>query len=219
VKSLLRAAVLTAVTLALAAGSVRTATAQSLPATKVGVVNIGYVFTNYVKATAMKKELDEDLKPLKEQAEKLKNAMMEHKKWLEAPGNAKQNPQQAEVSQKALRDGARALEDLDLKARTLVGKKQETQLVQLYREIQAAVQSYAQQNGYHMILGYGDPPQLDPYTFANVNRRMTAMDMGTFVTMYVQNGLDISQEVLQRLNGGGVPIVPVGGSSAVGPPR
>jgi Skp family chaperone for outer membrane proteins len=214
VKSLLRAAVLTAVTLAFAAGSVRNATAQSVPATKVGVVNIGLVFTSYVKAQAMKKELDTDLAPLKDQAEKLKTAMMEHKKWLEVPANPKGNPQQAEVSQKALRDGARALEDLDLKARTLIGKKQETQLVQLYREIQAAVQSYAQQNGYHMILGYGDPPQLDPYTFANVNRRMTAMDMGTFVTMYVGNGLDVSQEVLQRLNGG---IVPASGSGVPAP--
>ena len=213
-KSLLRAAVLTAVTLAVAAGSVQTATAQQVPATKVGVVNIGLVFTNFSKAQALKKELDQDLLPLKDQAEKLKTAMMEHKKWLEVPTNPKSNPGQADISQKALRDGARALEDLDLKARTLIGKKQETQLVQLYREIQAAVQSYAQQNGYHMILGYGDPPQLDPYTFANINRRMTAMDMGTFVIMYSMNGLDVSNEVLQRLNGGpvaagGVP--PAGG--------
>ena len=96
----------------------------------------------------------------------------------------------------------------------MVGKKQETQLIQLYREIQTAVQSYAQQNGFHIILGYGDPPQLDPYTFANVNRRMTAMDMGTSVIMYVPPGLDISQEVLTRLNGGAggvtAPVRPVG---------
>jgi Skp family chaperone for outer membrane proteins len=201
VKSFLRAAVLTAITLTFAAGNVQTVTAQQVPATKVGVVNIGLVFTNYTKAKALKSELDEELKPLKEQAEKIKSAMMKHKEWLENKQNVQTNPGQVEVSQKALRDGARALEDLDLKARTMVGKKQETQLVQLYREIQGAVQSYAQQNGYHIILGYGDPPQLDPYAFANVNRRMTAMDMGTFVTMYVQTGLDVSNEVLARLNG------------------
>jgi Skp family chaperone for outer membrane proteins len=206
---MMRAAALTVVTVAFAAGSVRTATAQQVPATKVGVVNIGYVFTNYEKAKALKKELDDELKPLKDQAEKIKAAMFEHKKWLETPNNPKVNPQQAETSQKALRDGSRALEDLDLKARTMVGKKQETQLIQLYREIQGAVQSYAQQNGYHMILGYGDPPHLDPYTFANVNRRMTAMDMGTFVTIYVQPGLDISQEVLTRVNGS-VSAIPTG---------
>ena len=200
-KSFLRAAVLTAIAVTFAAGSVQTATAQQVPATKVGVVNIGLVFTNYVKAKALKAELDEELKPLKEQAEKIKDAMMKHKTWLENPANVKGNPAQVEVSQKALRDGSRALEDLDLKARTMVGKKQETQLVQLYREIQNAVQSTAQQNGFHMILGYGDPPNLDPYAFGNINRRMTAMDMGTVVTMYVQTGLDISNEVLARLNG------------------
>jgi Skp family chaperone for outer membrane proteins len=201
VKSLIRSAALTAIALALAVGSARTATAQQIPTTKVGVVNVGLLFTGYEKAKVLKKELDDELRPLKEQAEKIKAAMIEHDKWLKNPAN-KINTQQTEISQKALRDGTRALEDLDLKARTMVGKKQETQLVQLYREVQVAVQSYAQQNGYHIILGYGDPPQLDAFAFANVNRRMTAMDMGTFVTMYVGPGLDISNEVLTRLNGG-----------------
>jgi Skp family chaperone for outer membrane proteins len=200
VKSLLRAAVLTAATLAFAA-DIQHAAAQQVVATKVGVVNVGQLFTGYEKAKILKKELDDELRPLKDQAEKIKSAMIEHDKWLKNPAN-KGDLKQTEISQKALRDGTRALEDLDLKARTMVGKKQETQLVQLYREIQAAVQTYAQQNGYHIILGYGDPPQLDAYAFANVNRRMTAMDMGTFVTMYVGPGLDVSNEVLTRLNGG-----------------
>ena len=198
-KSLLRAAVLTAVTLAFAANT-QIAVAQQTMATKVGVVNVGQLFTGYEKAKVLKKELDDELRPLKEQAEKIKAAMIEHDKWLKNPAS-KQDPKQTEISQNAIRTGTRALEDLDLKARTMVGKKQETQLIQLYREVQGAVQSYAQQNGYHIILGYGDPPQLDPFTFANVNRRMTAMDMGTLVHMYVGPGLDVSNEVLARLNG------------------
>ena len=203
VKSSFRAAVLTAVTLALA--SSQSVHAQQIPATKVGVVNVGLVFTNYGRAKEMKAELDRELKPLKEQADQIKDAMMKHKTWLENKTNVQTQPAQVEISQKALRDGARALEDLDLKARTMVGKKQETQLVQLYREVQAAVQQTAQQNGFHIILGYGDPPNLDPYAFANISRRMQAMDMGTFVTMYVQTGLDISNDVLARLNGTPMP--------------
>jgi outer membrane protein len=213
VKASFRAAVLTAVALALASG--QSAVAQQIPATKVGVVNVGYVFTNYNKAKDMKAELDRELKPLKEQADQIKDAMLKHKAWLENKANlTPPNQPQVEISQKALRDGARALEDLDLKARTMVGKKQETQLLQLYREVQAAVQQTAQQSGYHIVLGYGDPPGLDPYAFANISRRMQAMDMGTFVTMYVQTGLDISGDVLARLNGSPSP-TPAGGGQFI----
>jgi Skp family chaperone for outer membrane proteins len=211
VKSFFRAAVLTTAALAFAFGSVQSVQAQgAAPATKVGVVNVGYLFTNYKKAVELKKALDTELAPLKEQAEKIKTAMKAHEEWLKNPAN-RTNLQQQEISKKAMIDGNRALEDLDIKARTMVGKKQETQLVELYREVQVATQQYAQQNGFHIILGYGDPPNLDPFTFANVNRRMTAMDMGTVVITYTQAGLDVSAEVLTRLNGG--PPVPLVGTS------
>src|SRR5947209_1719292 len=104
VKSLLRTAVLTAVTLAFAAGAVGKVSAQAVPATKVGVVNVGLLFTQYYKAQILKKELDDELKPLKEQAEKIKKAMIEHDVWLKNPANAKQTAQ-IEISKKALIDG------------------------------------------------------------------------------------------------------------------
>jgi Skp family chaperone for outer membrane proteins len=199
---LLRGSVLAAALLAVIGGS---ASAQTVPATKVGFVNMGLLFTKYVKAETFKKELETELAPLKEQAEKIKDAMKKHEEWLRNKANWAQNPAQKEISEKAMRDGARALEDLDLQARKLVGKKQEAQLVQLYREIQGGVQQFAQQNGYHVIIGYGDPPNAtDLYTFGNVNRWMTGMDMGGSRPIYIQTGLDVSNEVLARLNGGGL---------------
>lgn len=198
--------------------------AVSQPSTKVGVVNVGLLFTKYNKAVTFKKELEGDLAPLKGEAEKIKNTMQQHQDWIKKYGT--QDPAQKEKSEKALRDGQRALEDLDLQARKLIGKKQEAQLVQLYKEVQAAVQSYGQQAGYHVIFAYGDPPDTDLFTFGNINRKMSGMDMGGVVPFYVQNGLDVSNDVLQRLNyayqqaGGAAaaptaPIVPVGGSSAL----
>jgi hypothetical protein len=178
------------------------------------------LFTQYWRAQALKKELDTELQPLKEQAEKIKSAMIKHKEWLDNKAN-QINTTQVEISKKALIDGTRALEDLDLKARTMVGKKQETQLVQLYKEIQGAVQTYAQQTGFHIILGYGDPPHLDAFAFPNINRRMTAMDMGTFVTMTVAPGLDVSNDVLSRLNStappGWTPTPPIQRTSGTNP--
>ena len=171
---------------------------QPLPATKVGVVNIGLLFTQYRKAELYKKELDTDLAPLKAEAEKIKSIVQQHVEWLKK--NNGTDAKQREVSEKAVKDGQRALEDLDMAARRLIGKKQETQLILLYKEIHAGVQSYAQQNGFHIVLAYGDPPGQDPFTFGNINRKMGGMDMGAAIPFYWANGLDISNDVLVRLN-------------------
>ena len=193
-------------------GSAAFAQGPGVPATKVGVVNIGLLFTKYLKAQTFKKELEADLAPLKADAEKLKNAMLAHKKCLDSGAGAT-NAAQKDVSEKALRDGQRQLEDLDLQARKLIGKKQETQLIQLYKEIQAAVQSYGAQSGYHAIFAYGDPPDQDLFSFTNINRKMQGMDMGALVPFYIQPGLDVSNDVLARLNApfGGTPPAPVQG--------
>lgn len=201
-----------AAALMLFAGGVARAQGQSLPATKVGTVNIGLLFTKYHKAQTMKKELENDLLPLKAEAEKIKTVMQQHKEWLDKYGKEAAQAPQIEKSTKAMRDGQRALEDLDMQARKLIGKKQETQLIQLYKEIHTSVQMHAQQNGYHVIFAYGDPPDQDPFTFANINRKMGGMDMGAGVPFYVQTGLDISNDVLARLNAGQstAPVSPVG---------
>jgi Skp family chaperone for outer membrane proteins len=213
VKQLLRWGVLASALVVMAGGTAQAQVpGQSLHATKVGVVNIGLLFTKYEKANLFKKELEADLAPLKAEADKIKNVMKQHEEWIGKYG--KTDPVQLEKSQSAIKQGARALEDLDLNARKLIGKKQETQLIQLYREIHAKVQEYAQMNGFHLVLAYGDPPDQDQFTFQNINRKMTGMDMGAAVPYYWQTGLDISNDVLARLNGGarpaGVPLQPTG---------
>lgn len=199
----------------------------SLAATKVGTVNIGLLFTKYKKAEIMKKELENELAPLKAEAEKIKSIVQSHIDYLKKFGE-KADPAQAETSRKAVKDGERALEDLDMRARKQIGKKQETQLIQLYKEIHAAVQMYAQQNGYHVVMAYGDPSDQDLFTFQNINRKMMSMDSGAAVLYYTQTNLDISQDVLARLNamyagGGGAaptaPITPVGFGGQPQPPR
>jgi len=199
VKQLLRWGVL-ATALVIGAGGLARAQlpGQSLPATKVGVVNLGVLFIKYEKSSIYKKELETELAPLKASAEKIKDAMTKHNNWLKDPRST--DAKQRETSEGAMRDGQRALEDLDLQARKLVGKKQENQLIQLYKEIHAAVQTHAQNNGFHVILAYGDPPDQDLFTFQNINRKMGAMDMGAAVPYYWQTNLDVTNDVLVRLN-------------------
>jgi Skp family chaperone for outer membrane proteins len=201
VKKLLRWGVLATALLVVAGAPARSlAQGQTLPATKVGVVNLGILFTKYEKAAMFKKEIDAELAPLKLESEKIRDLMKKHQEWIEKFGNT--DPAQKEKSLKALKDGARALEDLDLNARKVIGKKQETQVIQLYKEIHAGVSQYAVQNGFHVIFAYGDPPDQDPFTFQTINRRMGGLDIGAAVPYYWQTGLDISNEVLARLNAG-----------------
>jgi len=162
------------------------------PRVKIAVVNYGYLFTNFDRAKEMKKELDDELAPLKAEAEKIKASLTSLKA---AADSAKGMPEVAALIAEQMREGTKGLEDLDLKARSLVGKKQETQLVMLWRQINDVVAEYASKHDFDIVFGYGDPPNLDPNTFANVNRRMTAMDMGTMIPAYVRNGGDITREV------------------------
>jgi Skp family chaperone for outer membrane proteins len=176
---------------------------QSMPsvaATKVGVVNMGLLFTKYEKAMFLKKELETELAPLKAKAEQIKTIVDQHVRYLQDPKFKGKDPAQEEVSRKAVKDGERQLQDLYEQARKQIGKKQETQLVMLYREIHQNVQAYAQRNGYHVIFAYGDPPDGDLFTPQNVNRKMMGMDSGAAVPLYVQANLDVSQEVLHQMN-------------------
>lgn len=212
-KSMFRWGALTALLLAIVTGAVMAQFPATTPAaTKIGVVNVGLLFTKYHKSETFKKELENDLAPLKGQAEKIKENMGGHEKWLRSVDKAKKDPAtltQIETSTQALMNGKHQLENLDMEARKLIGKKQETQLVQLYLEIQTAVAQYASQNGFHMVLAYGDPPNADLNSFNNVSRKMNGLDQGGVVPFYVQNGLDLSNDVLARLNAG-VQATPVG---------
>ncbi len=192
---------------------------QQPSGTKVGVVNMGLIFTKYRKAEIFKKEMENELNPLKIESEKIKDVVEKHVKWLKQFGG-QDTTGQREKSEKAVKDGQRALEDLDMAARKLIGKKQETNLIQLYKEIHGAVQVHAQQSGYHIIVAYADgPPEQDQFTIQNINRKMTGLDMGAGIPFYWHNGLDISNDVLARLN---APYPPTVGATPAGftaPPK
>lgn len=168
------------------------------PAARVATVNIGLVFTKYEKAHEMKKMLEADLAPLKAKAEKIKVEMKGFQTITNSP-----NDHPAEVvadAQDQLRKGTRQLEDLDTQARRLIGKKQETQLIELWVDIKTAIAEHATAKDYDVVLAYGDPPDDNWESFASINRKMNAMDAGGVTPIYIRNGADISAGVLTQLN-------------------
>lgn len=183
---------------------------------KIAVVDIDGVFSKYEKAQFYKRELDKEIAPLKTDAEKYKKDYLAWQEHLKLKG-ATLSQAEKDQGTKNLVELKRRLEDLDAEARRRIGKKQEDQLVQLYKEVVAASQAYGQANGFTMVLGYGEPFQgTDFYSFANISRRMQGMGLGMVPIWYNQN-LDITAGIIETLNQhyrsqGGVPATPTSGS-------
>ena len=179
--------------------------------TRVAVVNIGTVFNKYQKAIDFKKMMEATLEPYKSRAEKIKKDVLAYQGGINDP---KTEIKLKEQYQRAIVDLKRQLEDLDGDARKVIGKKQEEHLIQLFREVSDHIKAVASSNGIHLVLGFGEPPDADLYTFANINRKLIGMDMGAMVPLYYHSTLDISEVVAVSLNRGyapaGTPATPTG---------
>jgi Skp family chaperone for outer membrane proteins len=166
--------------------------------TRIAIVNIGTVFAKYEKAKAIKDEMQTTLKPYKDKADKWRAEMIQYQEFI----TKKQfDKYKEEDLQKAILERKRAMEDLDRELRPVIGKKQEEQLVQLWKEVNQHITRYGSSQGFHIVMGYGDP--VDPKeldTFPNINRKMQGMDLGGVCPLYVANGLDITNDVVLSLN-------------------
>lgn len=194
-----------------AAGLVGPAHAQTVPAvgttatsitpplqTRVAVVNIFSVFQKYRKAEIYKHEMEKELEPFKIKGEKLKKEII---KWTEDLRDPKFDPSKREQWERGILANKRELEDLNREAQKHIGKKNEGQVVQLYREVSDAIKAYAAANNFHLVLSFGEPTEGDPFTFANIQRKVSGMEMGGGICpIYISPGLDITAGVVDLLN-------------------
>jgi len=171
--------------------------AQQPTPTRVAIVNIGVVFTKYDKAKAYKTHMEKLLEPYQLEGKNLKKQILD---WTEAMKSPKFDPKERDRYEQGIRGNQRMLEDLEMKVRKLVGTTQEDQIVNLFREVQGAIQAYAQANGIHVVLGYGEQIDGDIYAFGNINRKMQGMDLGSCNPLFHVPGIDISQPVADMLN-------------------
>jgi Skp family chaperone for outer membrane proteins len=170
--------------------------------TKVGVINVGTVFSKYNRAVALKTELEKAFAPYKVKAEQWSKEIIQYKDAINK-GDYKVGAQtySKESLDKAILERQRALQDLDRDAKTNLGKQQEEQLVHLWKDVTAHIRAYGASKGFHIVMGYGDPSKAEELdTFANINRKMQGMDVGGVVPIYVAPGLDITDEVVLSLN-------------------
>ena len=166
--------------------------------TRVAVVNVGYVFYKYEKAQAFKKNLEASIQPYKEQAAKLTGLM---KRNTDAIRNRDFSRFTEDDLNRGIKKAQRELEDLEAEIKGKLGKLQEDNLLQLWKEMQEAIKTYAKRGQLDLVLAYGDPIDkslLDQ--FPNVNRKMQAMDTGSVVPLFIAPNTDISAGVTEILN-------------------
>ena len=172
--------------------------AQPQPGTKVAVINIGHVFNNYNRAKAFKLQLEKDFEPYKSKAKKLTDEIKQWEDDMRKPGVP---PKDVEVRQEYIKRNKRELEDLSIEMQRVLGKKQEENLVTLWKEVNMGISKVSEAYGFQIVLGFGDP--LDKALmdlFPNINRKMQAMDGGASVPLYVHASVDLSHAVTETLN-------------------
>ena len=174
------------------------AAAAAQQGTKIAVVNIGEVFNKYKRAQAFKADLEATLAPYKDKAKKLTE---QSKFWEDEARKPTTKPADAENLVNAINKNKRDLEDMSTEISKLLGKKQEDNLVTLWKEVNMGIEAVAKAYGYQIVLGYGDPMEKDLLNhFPNVNRKMQAMDLGSTVPLYIHGSIDLSPVIVDTLN-------------------
>jgi Skp family chaperone for outer membrane proteins len=173
---------------------------QAPAQTRVAVINFLQVLKNYNKAKFYDSELEETLRPYRTKMEDLKKKKLEWQAYLQDPKNKGIPDDQRAAGERSIININRQMEDLEKEGRLVVGKKREQQVVQLYREIDDAVKTYARANGFHLVLSYFEPGNAaDMFSGTNIGRKLEGMQVACNA-MYFADGMDISGPVVENLN-------------------
>jgi Skp family chaperone for outer membrane proteins len=172
-----------------------TAPAPAAPKSKIGILNLKYVVTNYQKFKNFQEEnkkayqvYDDQLKPLGAKIEALR-------KEGSNPGLDPARKDQIERDGKATQ---RQIQDITEDARAKLGKQESDQLVIIYKEVLGAVSAYAQSHDLELVMHYTDGvDQVEMNSNPNIHQKMGSRAL---IPVYYNPGVDISWPVLQMLN-------------------
>jgi Skp family chaperone for outer membrane proteins len=164
---------------------------------KVAVVNIGYVFNHYERAKVFKTDLERAFAPYKKKSKKISDEIDQLQK--DTKGNDDIGVLQAR--QALIVQRKRELEEISIEMQQELGKKQEQNLIDLWKDVQGAIKAYATDKKIDLVFGYGDPLEKGMMDlFPNINRKMQAMDTGGAVPLFASSRVEISPAVTDLLN-------------------
>ena len=166
------------------------------PATpgKVAIINLMGVMKQYQKWLTVEENLRNYVKKVNEEYEKQKAKMVDLKKSYESTPDA-QNRDNIGVQIKALE---REVQDYSEKAKKELTKYREENAVQIYKEVQDAVQRFARSHDIGLVLHYEDgttPTEI--YHPLNIMQKCQTQ---ACIPLYVDPQLDITMPVASMLN-------------------
>jgi len=165
------------------------------PKTKIAVVNLSQVVKKYAKWLEFEKTYKGYLDQLKAEFDKIKLQGVEAKDRLAKM--APDDPNREKVQQQ-LKDVERRLQDYDEEAKKKLSKWQDDTLVQIYREVHDAIESYARSNDIEMVMHFNDAiAQAELYHPYNVQRKMQTVGL---MPVYVTPGMDVTEIIVNNLN-------------------
>lgn len=171
------------------------ATAPAAPLrTRIAIINLQQVIKQYRKWN----DFEQSYKDLYSRY----NAEFERKK---AEGLALKNQMDKstdeaakEKMQQQIRELERGVQDLGEAAKKQLGKMRDDQAVQIYREVEEAVQAYARANDIEMVMHFNDAVvPADLYHAVNIERKLQT---GACMPMYVAPGMNITDTISAMLN-------------------
>jgi Skp family chaperone for outer membrane proteins len=162
----------------------------------VGVVNIWAVVKNYKKTQELRAELQGIVKAYDDDAKHTKNEL--ETKKLQLKDNDKYTENEKAAIAKDVKRLEKVLTDKSEEMREVLIKKESEQAVAVYHEIEEAIRQMAISKGMDLVSIYGDTPdEKDRNVAKNLARKINT---GASIPVYVAPGVDLTEEVLKRLN-------------------
>jgi Skp family chaperone for outer membrane proteins len=164
--------------------------------TKIGLINLMEVLKTYTKVADFNNANKAMLEPYQAKAKELQEKVEELNKLKEDKGLSEERRTQIE---KKLRTAQRQWEDLQVEAKQVFAKKDEEQMLVVYKEVMAEAERYAKAHGLELVMHYNDlpPDSADYFSPGNVRRKL---QVGATIPMYIAPGLDITKEIVAILN-------------------
>jgi Skp family chaperone for outer membrane proteins len=165
------------------------------PRTKIALLNLTYVITYYGKYQAYKEEMKGLAKPYEE---KIKAKQAELEVFRKEATNPATQQARVEEIQKQAKTLQFEMEGISTDAKSVLAKKAEGQMVELYKEVVSAAQRYAVSHDFDIVLQFNAPIEKDAYfTPGNVERLIGA---GALIPIHYSKENEISYDVLTALN-------------------
>jgi Skp family chaperone for outer membrane proteins len=166
--------------------------------TRVAILNLKYVVTNYRKWSTLQDQYKADLKvfedkivPLKGNFDALLKAVQDNKFTDPKFPNK-------EAAEKEMRRLKNQMQDIDEEAKTTLMKKQGDMMVSIYNEVAGAVGRFAQANDIDLVVHYNDgTTPVEMNSMDNIYRKINT---GACTPVFWKPDVDISKSIVDTLN-------------------